>query len=403
MAFFPREGGGPRIGMVAGPCSIFDCHIDFDPEADLAGLLREAPAKWVVYVVCDQADRPVQLLCVKNLRMSLKRRLSGAEEVGPTRRISYREVVRRIHWRRVDSGFEADWVYLEAARQLFPESYQGMVGFRPAWFVHVDPGAEFPRYTKTTDLTARAGMLIGPVEDKHGARQLIELVEDAFDLCRYYGVLTEAPRGKACAYKEMGRCAAPCDGSMELSDYRAAVARSVKAVVEPAEFIAEQTERMQAAAAELAFERAKRIRTRIEQARRFGQGAFRHTRRFEDFSFVCLQRGPTSTGVKLFLIVGGIIEQPVSLVAEPSAGSGLLSMLLQRVRDLSGRETTRAGADRVAMVASHLYSGRQSEGVIVRVYGINDRVLVKAYRDLLKQKQGGETEDEGVIRELQAM
>ena len=74
--------------------------------------------------------------------------------IGPSRRVNYREIVRRVHWRRVDSAFEADWLYFEAARVLFPQTYQGMVGFRPAWFVHVNPEATFPRYTKTIDLGA---------------------------------------------------------------------------------------------------------------------------------------------------------------------------------------------------------------------------------------------------------
>src|SRR5262245_934921 len=102
----------------------------------------------------DQHDRPVQLLCVKNLRYSLKRRLGiegELENASPSRRVNYREIVRNVSWRRVDSAFEADVVYLETARQFFPQTYQGMTGFRPAWFLHVNPEAEFPRYTKTTD------------------------------------------------------------------------------------------------------------------------------------------------------------------------------------------------------------------------------------------------------------
>src|SRR5581483_10017688 len=125
-----------------------------------------------------ESGAPIQLLCVKNLRYSLKRRLGGEETIGPSRRVNYREIVRRIYWRRVDSAFEADWLYYEAARELFPQTYKGMTGFRPAWFVHVNPETNFPRYVKTIDLTKR-GVYLGPVEDKHAAARLIELAEDA--------------------------------------------------------------------------------------------------------------------------------------------------------------------------------------------------------------------------------
>ena len=142
--------------------SLFPSRAEFEPAADFEPFRKLVPARWVVYLMADADDRPVQLLCVKNLRYSIERRLHGEESIGPSKRVNYREIVRRIYYRRVDSAFEADVVYLEAARQLFPESYQGMVGFRPAWFIHVDPEATFPRYTKTIDLLPRAGTFIGP-------------------------------------------------------------------------------------------------------------------------------------------------------------------------------------------------------------------------------------------------
>ena len=117
--------------------AIFNASIAFDPTIAFEAFLKQAPAKWAVYLLADENDQPVQLLSVKNLRASLKRRLGGNETIGLSKRVNYREIVRKIYWRRVDSTFEADWIYLEAARQLFPRTYQGMVGFKPAWFMIV--------------------------------------------------------------------------------------------------------------------------------------------------------------------------------------------------------------------------------------------------------------------------
>src|SRR4051812_34617488 len=117
--------------------AFFDAWTVFDPQEDAEAFLKRVPAKGAVYLLADEGGRPVQLLCVGNLRQSLKRRLIGEEQVGPSKRVNYRDLVRRIFWRRVDSPFEADWIYYEAARALFPQTYRGMVGFRPAWFVHV--------------------------------------------------------------------------------------------------------------------------------------------------------------------------------------------------------------------------------------------------------------------------
>src|SRR5882724_2202377 len=222
---------------MSGWTSILDQTAPFDPAGDFEGFLKLAPAKWAVYLLADENDQPVQLLSVKNLRASLKRRLGGEETIGLSKRVNYHEIVRNIYWRRVDSGFEADWIYLEAARELFPRTYQGMVGFKPAWFVQVDPTNNFPRYIKTIAPLGKRGLVIGPLEDKHAAARLIQLVEDSFDLCRYYNILVESPNAKACAYKEMGKCPAPCDGSISMSEYRQLVRYSLRLLDDPAEFV----------------------------------------------------------------------------------------------------------------------------------------------------------------------
>src|SRR5688572_1349243 len=97
--------------------TIFTDHADFDPAGDFEAFAKSVPARWAVYLLADVDDRPVQLLCVKNLRYSVKRRLGpGEPDAAPSKRVDYRDLVRRVHWRRVDSAFEADWVYYEVAR-----------------------------------------------------------------------------------------------------------------------------------------------------------------------------------------------------------------------------------------------------------------------------------------------
>ena len=137
--------------------SAFDRHVAFDPAGDFESFLKQIPAKWAVYLMADADRRPVQLLSVKNLRYSLKRRLGGPgategdEPATLSKRVDYRELIRHVYLRRVDSAFEADVVYLDVARQTFPQTYRGMTGFRPAWFVHVNPQTTYPRYIKTID------------------------------------------------------------------------------------------------------------------------------------------------------------------------------------------------------------------------------------------------------------
>ena len=391
------------------PPTVFERHADFDPAGDFEAFLRQVPAKWVVYLLADADDRPVQLLCVKNLRNSLKRRLGGEEQTpaGPSKRVDYRELVRRIHWRRVDSTFEADWVYYEAARVVFPQTYQGMVGFRPAWFVHVNPDANFPRYVKTTDLTTQTGLYVGPLEDKHAAARLMQLVEDAFDLCRYYNILVESPGAKACAYKEMGKCPAPCDGSITMGQYRHLIEWSARVLADPEPYVREQDVRMRQAAAELRFELAGKIKQYVEQLSQLGKGAFRHARRLKDFAFVSLQHGPRADTYRVFLVTPGRIEEVLGVTGDEARPAEIMRVALERAaeREAAGPAASvdRTGAERIGIVSHHLFTAK-GRGVFLRLDAIDEKATAKGLRELKKQPPPAEeAEGEGVMKELQSL
>jgi excinuclease UvrABC nuclease subunit len=376
--------------------------LDFDPDADFADFLRQAPARWVVYLLADQEDQPIQLLSVKNFRSSLKRRLAG-EELLSGRKVNYRQIVRRVYWRRVDSPLEADWIYHDAARQVFPQTYQGMVGLRPAWFLHVDPQADFPRYVKTINLTQPSGSYFGPLEDKHAAARLIELVEDWFDLCRYFNILLAAPNGRACAYKEMGKCPAPCDGSISMDQYRHMIHWSAATLADPREFLRDQTRRMEQAAADLRFETAAKIKSFIAQVAQLGKGPFRYLRPLDQFAYVALQPGPRPGSAKLFLIVCGAIQELADLIDAPARPSELMRLILESAQNLPRCAVQLPDVERIGIVAHHLFSARQTHGVFLPLDQLSEDALCKAYKDQQRQQRPPQDDAEGVMKELQAM
>ena len=384
--------------------SIFDHHLAFDPAGDLGAFLKSVPGKWAVYLMADADDRPVQLLCVKNLRYSLERRLgTGEVDAGPSRKVSYREIVRRVHWRRVDSAFEADAVYLEAARVIFPQTYRGMAGMRPAWFVHVNPDTTFPRYVKTIDPIGRTGFYFGPIEDKHAAQKLVHTMENLFDLCRDYSILTQSPRGGPCPWKQMGKCVGPCDGTIDLGAYRQLIAFSASVLADPQDYAREQTRRMQQAAAELRFETAEKIKAYVEQLSQIGKGALRHVRPLEEFQFVTLQRGPRAGTAKVFLITPGKIDEIAGLISEPSPAGEVLKIALTVAHDRRDEPLDDVGAERIGVVSHHLFQPKARQGVFLPLAHIDERSFVKAYRDLQNQKPQDDTPGEGVTKELQAL
>ena len=352
--------------------------------------------------MADESDRPVQLLCVKNLRYSLKRRLGDGQMVGMSKRVDYRSLVRKIHWRRVDSAFEADFVYLEAARQFFPQTYRGMHGFSPAWFLHINPDANFPRYTKTINLDIQTGMLIGPIQDKHYAGKLIEEVVDWFDLCRYYNILVQSPDARACAYKEMGKCPAPCDGTISMDHYRHLIQWSAQTLVSPKQLIEQNKTRMQAAAKELHFELAAKIKTYVDSLSTLGKGAFRFVRRLRDFQYLTIQRGPRDNTAKIFLITPGEIQEIACLIDENVAGILQQAFSLAPSRAIDSLQEI--PAERVAVASYHLFEPKATHGIFLPLDSVDEKQLTKAFRDVQKQKKEETVEEsEGVVKELQML
>jgi hypothetical protein len=61
------------------------------------------------------------------------------------------------------------------------------------------------------------------------------------------------------------------------------------------------------------------------------------------------------------------------------------------------------GAERIGVVAHHLFLAKAVHGVFIPMDEADEKSILRAYRDLLKQKAPEESETEGVMKELQAL
>jgi len=190
-----------------------------------------------------------------------------------------------------------------------------------AWFVHCDTKAEFPQWMKTCrpQETRQAGSdaIVGPMRDKHAAQKYIELLQDTFDLCRYHHILVQAPRGTACAYKEMGRCPSPCDGSIRMDAYHETIRESARvACAGKQEWLDLIRTRMEHAAGSQAYAAAARWKTLLGQVRRAASHQFPHAEAVDRLRLIVVDRGVGEQRVRVLGIRGGWIERLVDLDAQ---------------------------------------------------------------------------------------
>ncbi len=335
--------------------------------------LCQVPAKRGVFLLSDEAGRPILLTTAASIRSRLRGRLDEHDPSQSTRSADLRTITRAVHWKLAGGHFEMDWRYLELARAIWPKSYHRMLSWKPAWFVHVDPDEPFPHFERARDVLGAPGRCVGPFETARSAEKFIEIIQDAFDLCRDIQCLRRSPASARCAYGQMGRCMSPCDGTISMDDYRLAVARAADfAAGLRAQRAGQLKAQMQAEARELKFEQASATKARIDRLAELEAPAYRQVAPAGEFRFLMIQPSGSRRRVEVFLADRGAIEQ-----AEP-LDYPLDAKKVQRRIDRMGRFVVAAGAEccaqspddaglwRMGLVARTLFAGWTQGGLLVR-------------------------------------
>ena len=353
---------------------LFDHHLEIKPEGAIEA--RALPAHGGVYLVVDADERPVLLASGEDLRRVVSSRLAGPLPDQRTKRANLAEIAARVHWKETFSRFETALVHWQAARRLYPKSYRDLILFSPAWFLRLDLNARTPAFETVCEFEADGARYFGPVVPRSKAVEWTRMLEDLFDLCRYRHILEQAPHGQACAYFDMGRCPAPCNGSLSLDEYR-------RMLIAAADFTAgahqprleQLRQAMQAAAASLAFEKAETIRQISTRAAAMVQEPeYHHLRELSRCCWLIVQRAgprrrsPKNLLVKPFFLRAGAIEagSPIPLteldatVPRWLARCGPCSVL----PPASPEEQT-ARCEILWLVSKFLYQGEQAPGVFL--------------------------------------
>jgi excinuclease UvrABC nuclease subunit len=339
--------------------------------------LRSLPARPGVFALEDERGGTLALGITADVRRLVRARLAPPDEdAGPSRRIDFRGLARMVAATTVGSAFEADWAYLQLARERLPHTYASLLDRWRGWFIHANPQADYPRFVKTNSPgsppTGRTGVYLGPIADKHAAQRCIELLQDLFDLCRYYHILIEAPHATACAYKEMGKCPAPCDGSITMDEYRAMMQEAIDFAGGPIdEAVAAIESEMRRASESLDFEAAERLRRRLEAARDLAKPPYRFVDRLERFRYLAVLPSERPEYARLMLISGGWVEPLVDVPTDASdeALEGVALAIEERLTDPPADALSEESVQNIGLVCRYLFRPRKEKaaGEFVRI------------------------------------
>jgi hypothetical protein len=287
-----------------------------------------------------------------------------------------------VHVAPAGSPFETDVLFLRLARRREPETYREMLTYRDAWFVKVDPAASPGRFMRSNHVFADRCRYAGPLADKHAAARYVELIEDAFGLCRCEAAYAEGPPPQPtdastsfhtrsrCLLHQMGKCVGLGVGAISLGDYR-------RVVAEAADFAADRgaayrkrlAGRMQRAAAERRFEEAAAIKATLEKLVAAGARKFAHVCGADAWRMLIFQPAGGRLGVRPFVFTAGRLRRWAFVGRNrfADAAGPLLAAAREPVPPPADEEERRSAADGFALLAHHLFSRQRGRGLFLPV------------------------------------
>ncbi len=351
------------------------------------------PGCAALYLLIDIHAAPILLATTQALKRVLMSRL--ADPAQRPRKTDLAEITRGVRWRPLATPFEGRWWYYRLARELYPQQYRRMVGFGPAWFLHVDWDAAVPELRVSNQVWCVPGRFVGPWPTQHAARETLEGLWDLFDLCRYPDQVRQAPHGTRCAYAEMGRCDAPCDGSVPLAAY-AERCRAAWRFLNggSGEWIERATARMKEAAAVQKYELAALLRQQARFAEAWRAQWAPYIQAAEGMQYLLGFRATRRQAVKLLLFrAGGLTEGPV--IPARRVGSDAAAWLRTQLAEPRPELLPIVRMEQTWLLGHLLYGGERETALLLALPGGELPVdLTEKVADWLVRQGGGRTDSQ---------
>jgi excinuclease UvrABC nuclease subunit len=285
------------------------------PPGKAGEALPNLPAKPGVWVLLGEGDVPVLAATSQNMRASVAGRLSAPDPTQRSKRTDLSQTVVACRYCVTRGRIESDWLYGRLVHAVWPDDFWDRVGFAPMWMLKAACVGGIMKLQPTTAWPAEPDAIaLAPLITRGDAQDLADTLTDLFDLCRYWQILAKAPHGTPCAYHEMGRSPAPCAGLIPMEQYNQ-TAREAMAFAgrNRAGVLAAKEAEMKAAAGNLQFEQAARIKDWLKRTAALGEPRFAHLVEMERFAGVAVSRFRTK--VQPFFFWAGVLEagDPVKL------------------------------------------------------------------------------------------
>ena len=259
-----------------------------------------------VYIMKDAAGRIIYIGKAKKL----KNRVSQYFGAGNQHTQKVQQMVSRVEtfeYIVVENEFEALVLECSLIKQHRPKYNILLKDDKGYHYIRVSP-PPYSRLTKVEQTADDGARYIGPFMSSHTVQQALDEANKIFALATCNRPLAYGKKGsnRPCLNHHIDQCCAPCTGRVPPDVYQERVDQAIQFLTQGStRTMADLTTRMHAAAERLEFERAARLRDRIQAIQRLGDKQKVISSHVQEQDVIALAEGADTACFEVFRFTDG--------------------------------------------------------------------------------------------------
>lgn len=240
--------------------------MSYSPSERIADLLGNLPTKPGVYLHKDAEGNVLYVGKAINLRNRVRSYFHS--NVDSIKTLRLRRQIADIEVITTDSELEALLLEMTLIKQYQPRFNVRLKDDKRYPYIRVHWADPFPKVTVTRRMVRDGSRYFGPYTSAWAVQQTLDLLRKVFPYLTCDRIITGRDE-RACLYYDIKLCTAPCIGAIDRESYRATIQQLMDFLDGKSDYIVRGIEsKMEAAAADLQFEKAADYRDQLKAIER---------------------------------------------------------------------------------------------------------------------------------------
>ena len=302
-----------------------------------SGTIPDAPGS---YQFKDAHGRVIYVGKASSLRQRLSNYFQKPERLHPRTRQMV-ETATSVEWTTVRNEVEALMLEYSLIKQHRPRFNVRLRDDKSYPFLAVTVDEEWPRAMVTRGARRKGTRYFGPYAHAWAIRETLDLVLRSFPVrtCSPGKFNQHARLGRPCLLFHIEKCAGPCVGEVSSDEYATMVDELCRFMAGDTDDVVQRLEvDMRAAAGDLEFERAARLRDRLESVQRAVERQQMVGERDDDLDVIGITQDELEASVQVFFVRRGRVLGRKGFVLDKVEDLGEAGLIGRIIETLYGED-----------------------------------------------------------------